>query len=359
MELDESIKTIDVMFETGNSSNGNSDNPRFENLKQLGLENVVAYQFLFANIPFVYNVVDSTQNQFILTDANNSGGKTVTLPVGTYSSTQWPAIFSRALQTASVTGYADYLSFYDSVTNQIVILNNNATSITFSISTTPTNNIGKYDVFGFNSDTLYTAQTTPTLLYNGSLNGIPWTTTTPYYIASPYTANLSGPNEMYLHSDLSSAFKTNGLVSDTIQASNTPGTIGSGDVIAFWPVNTISSGTIRFTPNFQTVCKSGAGSQVNSLNFYLTIGTQISYGTSSQYGTSSATVPYLPLGGTSWQIGIRFFTQGSQLIHQTGQSTQAVLPTSQQPPRFPTLQSYAKAFPNKKAKTGFGGNTGM
>jgi hypothetical protein len=359
MELDDTIKTIDVMFETGNSSNGNSDNPRFENLKQLGLENVVAYQFLFANVPFVYNVIDSTQNQFILTDVNNAGGVTVTLPVGTYSSTQWPYIFSRALQTASVSGYADYLSFYDTVTNQIVIVNNAATSITFTISTTPANNIGKYDVFGFNEDTVYTAQTSPTLYYNGSLNAKPWSVATPYYIASQYTANLSGANEMYLHSDLSSAFKTNGLVSDTIQASNTPGTIGSGDVIAFWPVNTISSGTIRFTPNFQTVCKAGAGSQINSLNFYLTLGTQVVYGTSSQYSATTTTVPYLPLGGTSWQIGIRFFTQGTQLIHQTGQSIQAILPINQQPPRFPTQQAYAASFPNKKPKTGFAGGTGM
>jgi hypothetical protein len=34
MELDDSIKTVDVMFESSNSSNGNSDNPRFDNLKQ-------------------------------------------------------------------------------------------------------------------------------------------------------------------------------------------------------------------------------------------------------------------------------------------------------------------------------------
>ena len=350
------------MFESANSANGNSDNPRFDNLKQLGLENVIGYQFLFANVPFVYNVVDATQNQFYFSDATNTN-VLVSLPVGTYNSTQWPNIYQQALKTAGVTTWAKYSSYYDTVTNQLVFYGSadGSSPISFSINTTPANNIGLYDVFGLNPNVTYTAAQigSNVLLYNGSLSGVPWSgTTNPYFFASTYTATLSGPNEMYLHSDLSSAFKTNGLVSDTIQTVNTPGTIGSGDVIAFWPVNTVNSGVIRFSPNFTTPVKSGNGSNINNIQFYLTIGTQVNYSSANQYGGNSSTAagqstaitPYLQLGGTSWQIGIRFFVQGDQLIRESGQSTQATVPTNQQPPRFALKSVYDQAFPNKKFK---------
>jgi hypothetical protein len=355
------------MFESGNSSNGNSDNPRFENLKQLGLENVVGYQFLFANVPFVYNVVDATQNQFLIYEGSSyvaESATLVTLPVGTYTSTQWPNIFTSALKQSGFGNYANYTSYYDTVTNQIVFVNIAASSVKFFISTVTKNNIGLYDVFGLNPNTVYTAtlvtSNTP-LYYNGSLTTYttpPWASATPYYIASTYTASLSGPNEMYLHSDLSSAFKTNGLVTDTIQQTQTLGTIGSGDVIAFWPVNTVSSGVIRYSPSFVSPVKSGNGNIINNLQFYLTIGTQYIYSSANQYygnestaaGTDGVLLNYLPLGGTSWQIGIRFFIQGEQLIHESAQSTQAIVPTNQQPPRFSSSNFFQGAFPNKKLK---------
>ena len=356
MELNDSIKTVDIMFESGNSANGNSDNPRFDNLKQLGLENVIGYQVLFANIPFVYNVVDATQNQFLFSDATNTN-ILVSLPLGTYTATQWPTIYQPALKTAGVTTYAKYSSYYDTVTNQLVFFGSadGSTPITFTIATTNVNNIGLYDVFGLNPNVTYTATQigSSKLLYNGSLVGVPWSgTTNPFFIASTYTATLSGPNEMYLHSDLSSAFKTNGLVTDTIQQPQTLGTIGSGDVIAFWPVNTVSSGVIRYSPNFVTPVKSGNGNMINNLQFYLTIGTQYVYSSANQYGAngSAALLTYLPLGGTSWQIGIRFFVQGDQLIHESAQSTQAIVPTNQQLPRFSSTNFFQGAFPNKKLK---------
>jgi hypothetical protein len=362
MEEDDTIKTVDIMFESANSANGNSDYPRFENLKQLGLENVVGYQFLFANVPFVYNVIDATQNQFYFSDATNTD-VLVSLPVGTYNSAQWPAIYQQALKTAGVTTYAKYSSYYDTVTNQLVFFGSadGSTPITFTIKTTPKNNIGLYDVFGLNPNITYTAAQLGAnkLLYNGSLVGVPWSgTTNPFFFASTYTATLSGPNEMYLHSDLSAAFKSNGLVTDTISPINTPGTIGSGDVIAYWPINTVNSGVIRFTPNFVTPVKSGNGNNINNIQFYLTIGTQITYSSENQYGgnlstsagTSTSITPYLQLGGTSWQIGIRFFVQGDQLIHESGQATRATVPTNQQPPRFALKSTYDKSFPNKKLK---------
>lgn len=365
MELNESIKTVDVLFESANSVNGNSDNPRFENLKQLGLENVVGYQFLFANVPFVYNVVDATQNQFYFIDATNTApGILVSLPIGTYTATQWPAIYQQALKTAGVTNWAYYGSYYDTVTNQIIFYSgaDGTHNTTFQLLTTPTNDIGNQDVFGMLTNTTYTATQLGAnkLLYNGSLASIPWSgVSNPYFIASTYTASLSGPNEMYLHSDLASQFKTNGLVSDTIITPNTPGTIGSGDVIAFWTINTVNSGVIRFSPNFVTPVKSGNGNNINNLSFYLTIGTQTSYSSANQYGSNESTAagnsstftPYLQLGGTSWQIGIRFFVQGDQLIHESAQSTQAIVPTSQQPPRFSRDNFFTNAFPNKKIKS--------
>jgi len=359
MELNSSIKTVDVLFESNNSANGNSDNPRFENLKQLGLESVVGYQFLFANVPFVYNVVDATQNQFYFSDATNTN-VLVTLPVGTYTATQLPAIYQQALKTAGVTTFAKYSVYYDTVTNQLVFFGSadGSAPITFTISTVTPNNIGLYDVFGMNPQQVYTASQAGSnkLLYNGSLSGVPWSgTTNPYYIASSYTASLSGPNEMYLHSDLSSQFKTNGLVTDTIQPANTPGTIGSGDVVAFWPVNTVNSGVIRFSPNFQTPVKSGNSNNINNLQFYLTIGTQIAYSNANQYGVEATSAgseslftPYLQLGGTSWQIGIRFFVQGDQLIQETDQTMRSTNPGSQQPPRFTYPGFFDQAFPNKR-----------
>lgn len=314
MELSPSITTKDILFESGNSENGNSDNPIFD-VSLLNLNNVVGMQFLFANVPFVYNIVDATNNQFILTDANNVSGVLVTLPVGNYTASQWPYIFNKALQTAGVTGYADYLSYYDTVTNQIVFVNNAGTPITFTIDCTLANvpnSIGKYDTFGMNLIS-YTAVTSPTLLYNGSLTSAPFTGT-PYYIASSYTASLSGPNEMYLHSSLASAFSPSAIIYDTIVNNS------MGDVIGFWPINTINSGTIQYQPNSPNLLKCGQPQKISKLSFYLTIGTQTTYSTATQYGQSATAqgsnignVPYLPLGGTSWQIGMRFFVQNNQI----------------------------------------------
>jgi hypothetical protein len=318
MELNPSIETRDVLFESQNSNNGNSDSPQF-NLAFLNLNDVVGMQFLFANVPFVYNVVDATNNQFYLKDANNSSGngKLVTLPVGTYNSTQWPFIFSQALSTAGVTGYADYVSYYDTVTNQIVIVNNNATSITFTITTTlaaTANSIANNDTFGFNYGT-FTASLAAAggLLYNGSLDSAPFTTSSQrYYITSQYTASLSGPNEMYLHSNLAAQFNS---VYDTIVPA------GTGDVLAFWPINTVNSGSINFSPPFETILKGGQPKKISDATFYLTIGTQTKYSGVTQYGSALQTgqgndltvLPYLPLGGTSWQVGIRFYIQTSQI----------------------------------------------
>lgn len=312
MDLNPSINTTDILFESGNSDNGNTDQPAF-NLAYLNLDDVVAMQFLFANIPFVYNVVDSTNNQFILNDAANSNA-IVTLPVGTYNATQWPAIFSQALTTANITNASNYVSYYDTVTNQIVIVNSQP--ITFQIKTTPSlgiNSIATNDTFGYSYGT-FTAQTTPTLLYNGALSGKPWSAATPNYVASPYTATLSGSSEMYLHASIANKFSPNAIIYDTIVPN------GLGDIIAWWPINSINSGSIQFSPNFATVLKCNKTS-ISEITFFLTIGTQTVYSTVDQYGTNQstpggfsapATVNYLPLGGTSWQIGVRFYRQTQQ-----------------------------------------------
>lgn len=366
MELSPNINTTDILFESGNSDNGNTDIPQF-NLAYLNLDDVVGMQFLFANIPFVYNVVDATNNQFWLSDTHNSPlspGVKVTLPVGTYNATQWPAIFSQALNTAGVVSYSNYLSWYDTVTNQIVIVNDEP--ITFTINTNPNavsvlpiNSIANNDTFGYSYGS-YVAQTTPTLLYNGALTGKPWTSGTPYYLASPYTASLSGASEMYLHASIANKFSPNAIIYDTIVPN------GLGDIIAWWPINSVNSGSIQFSPNFPTILKCNQ-TNISEITFFLSIGTQTTYSAVDQYGTNQATpngsspaiTGYLPLGGTSWQVGVRFFRQSKQSIGGQMQANgESVLRTQQQggPGAFRPVPLKRKIMGNEGASR-FGGGS--
>ena len=361
MELSPDINTTDILFESGNADNGNTDIPQF-NLAYLNLDDVVGMQFLFANIPFVYNVVDGTNNQFYLWDTNNGSlpGVLVTLPVGTYTSTQWPAIFSQALSTASVVSASNYVSYYDTVTNQIVIVNSAPTAftITTTLASTP-NSIGNNDTFGY-SYGAFNSQTTPTLLYNGALTGKPWTAATPTYLASPYTASLSGSSEMYLHASIANKFSPNAIIYDTIVAN------GLGDIIAWWPINSVNSGSIQFSPNFPTILKCNQTS-ISEVTFFLSIGTQTRYSAVDQYGSNQATpngfspalTGYLPLGGTSWQIGIRFFRQSKQSIGGQMQANgESVLRTQQQggPGAFRSVPLKRKVMGNEGASR-FGGGS--
>jgi len=336
MDLNPDINTTDILFESGNADNGNTDIPSF-NLAYLNLDDVVGMQFLFANIPFVYNVVDATNNQFILAD--NGGTTTITLPVGTYNSTQWPYIFSQALTTASHANAAEYLSYYDTVTNQIVIVRDKVAGGSalldgFTITTSGlVDSIANNDTFGYSSG-VYTAQKTPQLFYNGSLHTVPWAlgvNPTMYYLTSPYTASLSGASEMYLHASIANKFSPNAKIYDTIVAN------GMGDVIAWWPVNSVNSGAIQFSPNFPTILKCNQ-TTISEVTFFLSLGTQTRYSTIDQYGlnqatpnaTSPALTNYLPLGGTSWQIGVRFYQKSSQSVGGQMQSNgESVLRTQQ------------------------------
>jgi hypothetical protein len=342
MDLNPDINTTDILFESGNADNGNTDIPSF-NLAYLNLDDVVGMQFLFANIPFVYNVVDATNNQFILTD--NGGAVTITLPVGTYNSTQWPYIFSQAVTTAFIAAYgsaanaSEYLSYYDTVTNQIVIVRDKVAGGSFNLDgftiTTSglVNSIANNDTFGYSSG-VYTAQKTPQLFYNGSLNAKPWTVgsnPTMYYLPSPYTASLSGASEMYLHASIANKFSPNAKIYDTIVPN------GMGDIIAWWPVNSVNSGSIQFSPNFPTILKCNQ-TTISEVTFFLSLGTQTRYSTIDQYGlnqatpdaTSPAITQYLPLGGTSWQIGVRFYRKTTQSIGGQMQANgESVLRTQQ------------------------------
>lgn len=308
MDLNPDIDTTDILFESGNAENGNPDYPQF-NLAYLNLDNVVGMQFLFANIPFVYNVVDGTNNQFYLWDTNQVAlpGVLVTLPVGTYTANQWPDIFQQALNTAGVVSYTNYVSYYDTVTNQIVIVNDQPTAFTITTSGL-TNSIANNDTFGYYSG-VFNSQTTPSLLYNGSKVSKPWASGTPTYLASPYTASLSGANEMYLHSSIANKFSPNGIVYDTIVPS------GLGDVIGWWPIGSNSTEVIQYQPSTPNILKCNQ-TNITDISFFLTIGTQTRYSNINQYGIIQANpggarpdaiTNYLPLGGTSWQIGIRFF----------------------------------------------------
>jgi hypothetical protein len=321
------FETTDVVLDSSVAnaeSVVNRDAPSFTLLPPI--ENVVGMSIISCQVPFSYYVIDYTNNQFIITitGATDGGGGTnyngtvytVTVPIGTYTSTNLPSMLNYCMETSSQitkTGGAgsavdlgsviDMKTLIDNTTSQVLFYVNNTTysnDCPFTISF-PTASIA--DVIGFtgvtskasSSGTVY--DNSDLVLAGGATN----------YLYSTYSVQLSGAPYLYLHSNLAStAF--NAVRNST----------NAQDIVAAIPVNNNYQGTIEYLNPFPQKITFDR-TTINNLNFYWTLGNRTIFNTTS---SSTSNIKYMELQGQPFFMVVRLYrmasTQNSMVLNSMG-----------------------------------------
>ena len=216
--------------------------------------NVAAIKILQAEIPFVWDVINSKNNTFVY---NNGGNNTITIPVGTYTGTTLAVQLQTLLSAIS----AGFTVTYSTTTLKFTFTQNLAIAWSLSFATRQT----AYSPLGFTPAGSYTT------------TGIGST------IVSNMVAQVSGPNYLYLNST-----KIGSLVNNnTTDGSNQ---VNADIVIAKIPVNVNYGSTIFYTdPDPIKYFDFFGSNEVTNFTFFLTLG-------SDQYQ-----VP-LDMKGASWSL---------------------------------------------------------
>jgi hypothetical protein len=217
------------------------------------MENVVAVKVLQATIPYKYYVFNSTNNTFTLNESSGLGGGTVTIPVGTYTTSEFTTILKTALE---IPGALTYTVTYSDTTMKFTISSSDASPRDFNLVFT--SNPSCAAAMGFSSN--------PTDNLNFST-----TSTTPTLVA-PYVAQLEGAPYLYLCSRTLGA-----MVHVYLNGSGIidPVNFGAdGPQIAMIPMNATTRGqNITYNdPDPQKWFYLGAHNMSRNLDFYLTLG---------------------------------------------------------------------------------------
>ena len=219
--------------------------------------NVAAFKVLQAEIPFVYDVINTANNTFIYT--LNGTPYTITIPSGTYTAPQLAAILQTLLDDIN----PGFTVTFSTVTLRFTFTNPTADtwSLTFASRATP------YSILGFLPATITSAS---------GLSS---------EIVSPTVAQVSGPFYLYVNSS-----KVGSLVNCNLTDGSR--TAGVGPEVARIPVN-VQYGSVIFynDPCPEKFFDFFAGIQFNTFDFYLTAG-------SNQYQKP------LDMKGTAWSLKI-------------------------------------------------------
>ena len=289
--FDEKYIPIDVILDSNDKDYGTKDYPNF--ILHPSVEDVVGVSCFYASVPFTYNVVDAQNNKFTIAI---TGGSTynVVLTEGSYTTTS--LIQEIRAQFRDLDVGSDYLSFnffIDGDTNEFVIYNNATPDHQFTLTFPALDGAG--ELLGFENGSTYTSSNADILDNSDTL------LLSTEYIRGPYSVNLSGPSQMFLHCP-----QLQGLIKDSVRAG------GSGnDVVAFWGVNSNYLGYITFDPHNPAIIPF-TQTTISNLSFYLTLSSKEKYG--------SAGAPQLSLKGLSYQIGLRFYRKNSQYVETNDES---------------------------------------
>lgn len=216
------------------------------------LENVAAVKVLQVTVPNTYYVINSTNNTFTLNESAGLGGGTVTLPVGTYTTSEFPAILKTALE---VPGNLTYTITYSDTTMKLTISGDDGTAAAKDFNFVFTNNPSLAAILGCNR--------------TGSTIS---TTADPAVLVTPNVIQLNGPPYLYLNSRSLGSMIHLYLNSDGIV--NTTGKGADGPQICLIPVNVTRGETITYNdPDPQKWFFTGSQNFTGFLDFYLTLGT--------------------------------------------------------------------------------------
>jgi hypothetical protein len=162
---------------TNNLQYPNTDWPLFYLTRPL--YNIVAIKVLEAEIPFSYHVINNQNNTFLLTEPL-VGSATITIPSGTYTATTLATTLASLLTTASPASRT-YTVTFNTATQKFTFTTNFDTFVlTFGTTTDPGVTNPRW-ILGMNPGA--NASTGVTLV-------------------SPFSVQVSGPNYVYLNSDV-------------------------------------------------------------------------------------------------------------------------------------------------------------
>lgn len=224
-------------------------------------ENVAAIKILSAEIPFVFDVINVSNNTFTFTDGGTP--YTVSIPPGTYTGPQLATELTNLLSAISggftVTWNSDTLKF------SFNHVGGGVWGLFFQSRFSP------YSVLGF-------------------LPLVEYTNTGSSTIRSVIAAQVTGPYYLYLNSS-----KIGSLINFNL-ADNNPQGSGSGPQIAKIPIN-VNYGSIIFyqDPDPSKYFDFFTGHQFDSFDFYLTL------------GNDQNQVP-LDMKGSPWSLKVALLT---------------------------------------------------
>jgi len=217
--------------------------------------NVAAIKILQAEIPFVWDVINSNNNTFVYTSAGVP--TTIRIPAGTYTG----ATLAAQLQTLLAAVTVGFTVTYSTTTLKFTFTQPAAVAWSLGFATRQT----AYSPIGFVPGGSYTATGA------GST------------IVSSIVAQVSGPNYLYLNSSKIGSLVNNNTTDGANQ-------VNSDIVIAKIPVNANYGSTVFYNdPDPSKYFDFFAGSEVSNFTFFLTLG-------SDQYQ-----VP-LDMKGASWSL---------------------------------------------------------
>lgn len=269
------------------SASASTDWPRFTIAADGPLENVAALKVLEAEISFSWDVYNSSNNTFQINETVG-GIKTITIPVGNYTSSAMATALTTAFAAAGTT--ATYTVTYVGLRNRLVFTSstNNPFSLVFGASN-DTGNRNPRLFIGFPAGTTTSATA-------GSFQAI----------TSPNALLLSGPNYLYLNS---TKLGPDMDVYLPAGAANLGGG-GRGPQIAKMVINTNQNGMITWKdPDPEKWFKFRQLQTLSNFDFYLTLG-----------NTSAQTPLQLNGLGFSLKLGI---------LVETMTNSDRVLPTAQ------------------------------
>jgi hypothetical protein len=294
------LRPIDVLFDSELADDANNDyvsgtrdNPTFSIYP--AISDVVGVCVMYANIPFTYYVIDSTNNKFTFTSDGDTA-KIITIPPGTYNSLTIAATLTNIIKSTSSileqTGSKGFYVYVDSSTGRLVFANELDTdeeaeadgfSFIFDQDESP------HKVLGYDPNVLYTADYA--LNHRDDNDKI----FIGYKVEGSRTVNLTGPAQMFLNSDFGSAIYGSVRNQTNFKA-----------LLGFWPVNANYQGTIEYSRE-NPVMIPMSKTTLSKISLSLTLGNRTRF---SDADNNEA--DFLELNGEAFQVGLRFYVSDNE-----------------------------------------------
>lgn len=218
------------------------------------LENIAGVKILEVQIPFSWYIVNSTNNTFLLREPTG-GDRTVTIPVGNYTSGTLTTALQTALRAASANTLL-YVVSYNSIIGKFSIVNGVGTSSTFSFvfqnGVIGDNSTSPIEFLGFNRGIA-------TSIFGSGANTL----------NAPNVANITGANYLYVNSS-----KLGNLTDMYLpQTSDNSANGNSGPEMAKVPIGVQPGGTIVWIDPSPTMFFDLENlSSLTEIDFYLSLG---------------------------------------------------------------------------------------